>query len=198
MKRSLIWIAVIVLLFVAQVASAQNYSAGRHSYGGGYYGFGGGVRPSFLSSGRGCNSGYYQSYRYSSYYYNPAPIIYAPPPVIYRPQPIYYSQPAVVYTQPAPVVVNVVPVKIWTEAELISVVKQRFEMKYRSELSQISDITIQRVAGSEEYHKSGAMEEVKYLVIWNFTEKSRDGVEKTTMKDKKVELEFDKFGNLDD
>lgn len=112
MKRSLIWIAVIVLLFVAQVASAQNYSAGRHSYGGGYYGFGGGVRPSFLSSGWGCNSGYYQSYRYSSYYYNPAPIIYAPPPVIYRPQPIYYSQPTVIYTQPAPVVVRERPVMV--------------------------------------------------------------------------------------
>lgn len=191
MKKFFVLLAVLVaMLMVAEAASAQGFDSFHPgACRGPSFGFGGGVRPSFLSRGWGCNSGYY--WNYSSYYYsNPAPIIYQPAPVIYRAP--------VVYTQPAPVVVNVVPVKIWTEAELISIVKQRFEMKYRDKLAQISDITIQRVAGSEEYHKTGALEEVKYLVVWNFTEKSRDGTEKTTMKDKKFELEFDKFGNLDD
>ena len=204
MKSILILVVVVVSSLFVQ---AEDASAGPCRNGGGFGGgfgngggfgrqssFGGGgfgynVRPSYLSSNRSwgsdCFQGSYRSSHYSSY------SSYAPS--YYAPAVIYQSAP-VVYVQPAPVVI--VQVKIWTEAELISVVKQRFEMKYRSELSQISDITIQRVAGSEEYHKSGAMEEVKYLVIWNFTEKSRDGVEKTTMKERKIELEFDTFGRL--
>lgn len=136
----------------------------------------------------------YSTYRYSSFrsynygswggggygYYSP---------------PVVYSAP-VVYVQPRPV--EIVQVRIWTEAELISVVKQRFEMKYRDKLAGVSNVSIQRVAGSEEYHKSGALEEVKYLVVWDFTEKDRKGVEKTTTEDKKFELEFDKSGQLED